>query len=74
MQTLRKFDTALGSILEDGGKIMFFIFSAAALLVCLRYHLLAITRSYRLAGIVADNKVYMAYKPTPTARLDERRH
>src|SRR5688572_7973315 len=49
MQTVRKFDTALGSILEDGGKIMLFIFSAAALLVCLRYQLLAIPHPFPLA-------------------------
>ena len=48
MQTVRKFDTTLGSILEDGGKIMFFIFSAAALLVCLRYQLLAIPHPFSL--------------------------
>jgi hypothetical protein len=48
MQTLRKFDASLGSILEDGGKIMFFIFSAAALLVCLGYQLLAIPHPYSL--------------------------
>jgi 4-amino-4-deoxy-L-arabinose transferase-like glycosyltransferase len=48
MQMVRKFDTALGSILEDGGKIMIFIFSAAALLVCLRYQLLAIPHPFSL--------------------------
>src|SRR5512145_577297 len=48
MQTLRKFDESLGSILEDGGKIMFFIFSVAALLVCLRYQLLAVPHPFSL--------------------------
>jgi 4-amino-4-deoxy-L-arabinose transferase-like glycosyltransferase len=48
MQTVRRFDASLGSILEDGGKIMFFIFSAAALLVCLRYQLLAIPHPFSL--------------------------
>jgi hypothetical protein len=37
MQTLRRVDAALGSIFEDGSKIMFFIFSAAALIVWIRY-------------------------------------
>ena len=48
MQTVRRFDASLGSILEDGGKIMLFIFSAAALLVCLRYQLLAIPHPFSL--------------------------
>jgi hypothetical protein len=29
-----------------------------------------ITRSYRLAGIVADNKIYRPFRPVPTTRLD----
>jgi 4-amino-4-deoxy-L-arabinose transferase-like glycosyltransferase len=48
MQTVRRFDASLGSILEDGGKIMFFIFSGVALLVCLRYQLLAIPHPFSL--------------------------
>ncbi len=48
MQTWKKIDGALGSILEDGAKIMFFIFSAAALLVCLRYQLVAVPHPFSL--------------------------
>ena len=48
MQTWKKFDGTLGSILEDGGKIMFFIFSAAALLICLRYQLAAVPHPFSL--------------------------
>jgi 4-amino-4-deoxy-L-arabinose transferase-like glycosyltransferase len=48
MQTLRRLDRSLGPILEDGGKIMLFIFAAAALLVCLRYQFLAIPHPYSL--------------------------
>jgi hypothetical protein len=48
MQMLRKFDGSLGAILEDGGKIMFLIFSAAALLICLRYQLLAVPHPFSL--------------------------
>jgi hypothetical protein len=48
MQKLRRLDASLGLILEDGAKIMFFIFSAVALLVYLRYQLLAIPHPYSL--------------------------
>lgn len=48
MQTARRFDAALGSILEDGAKIMFFIFSAAALMIFLRYQRLAVAHPYSL--------------------------
>jgi 4-amino-4-deoxy-L-arabinose transferase-like glycosyltransferase len=48
MQTLRKLDASLGSVLDDGAKIMFLIFSAVALIICLLYQLLAVTYRYSL--------------------------
>lgn len=48
MQTLRRFDASLGLILEEVARIIFFIFSAAALLVCLLYQLLAVPHPYSL--------------------------
>ena len=48
MQTLRRYDALLGVILEDGARILFFIFSAAALLVCIKYQLSAISHPYSL--------------------------
>src|SRR5687768_5354964 len=48
MQTLRKLDASLGSVLDDGAKIMFLVFSAVALIICLLYQLLAVTYRYSL--------------------------
>ncbi len=48
MQTLRKFDDALGARLDDGARIMFGMFSAVALVVCLAYQLLAVSFPYPL--------------------------
>ncbi|MCI0553833.1 MAG: hypothetical protein L0287_23025, partial [Anaerolineae bacterium] len=48
MQTLRKLDTSLGLVLDDGAKIMFLIFSAVGGLRCLVYQSLAIPHRYSL--------------------------
>ncbi|HZM24837.1 MAG TPA: glycosyltransferase family 39 protein, partial [Anaerolineales bacterium] len=48
MQKLRKLDTSLGMVLDDGAKIMFLIFSAVTLLIWLAYQFLAITHRYSL--------------------------
>ena len=48
MQTLRKLDASLGLVLDDGAKIMFLIFSAVALILCLAYQFLAVTHRYSL--------------------------
>jgi 4-amino-4-deoxy-L-arabinose transferase-like glycosyltransferase len=48
MQRLRRVDASLGSILEDGARIMFLIFSGVALIVCLAYQLIAIPYPYSL--------------------------
>jgi hypothetical protein len=48
MQTLRKLDASLGAILEEGAKIMFWIFSCAALIVCLGYQIQAASFPYQL--------------------------
>jgi hypothetical protein len=48
MQTLRRVDASLGSIFEDGAKIMFSIFLAAALLACIRYERVAVRHPYSL--------------------------
>ena len=48
MQTLRRVDASLGSIFEEGAKIMFFIISFAALLVCLNYQQTAVPHPYSL--------------------------
>ena len=48
MQKLRKLDASLGMVLDDGAKIMFLIFSAVTLLICLEYQFLAITHRYSL--------------------------
>ena len=76
MQTVRRVDASLGSILDDGAKIMFFIFSAAALLVCLLYQRLAIPHPYSLdygeaplvdqaMRLAAGQNVYRADLSTP---------
>jgi hypothetical protein len=48
MRTLRKLDASLGLILDDGAKIMFLVFSAVALILCLAYQFLAVTHRYSL--------------------------
>ncbi|MGB8984895.1 MAG: hypothetical protein WCC12_23725 [Anaerolineales bacterium] len=48
MQRLRRVDASLGSILDDGARIMFFIFSGVALIVCLAYQLISIPYRYSL--------------------------
>ncbi|HEX6269047.1 MAG TPA: hypothetical protein VFZ43_02325 [Anaerolineales bacterium] len=48
MQTLRKVDASLGWVLDDGAKIMFLIFSAVALILCLTYQFLAVPHRYSL--------------------------
>ena len=48
MQTMRKVEASLGPALEDGAKVMFLIFSAVALILCLAYQYLAITYPYSL--------------------------
>lgn len=48
MQTLRKFDTSLGVMLEDGAKLMLVFFSAMALLVLLLYQLAVIKYPYSM--------------------------
>src|SRR5215211_4890961 len=48
MQTLRRVDASVGSIVDDGAKLMFFIFSAPALIVCLAYQFLAVPHRYSL--------------------------
>src|SRR5215510_350732 len=48
MQKLRKLDSSLGSVFNDGAKIMFLIFSAITLLICLEYQFLALTHRYSL--------------------------
>jgi hypothetical protein len=48
MQTVRRIDASLGPALEQGGKIMFFIFSAAAVIVCIVYQSIAATFRYSL--------------------------
>lgn len=41
MQTFRKIDSAIGWALDEGARIMFWIFSAVVLIVCLAYQLRA---------------------------------
>src|ERR1041384_4788144 len=48
MQTLRKFDSAFGVILEDSAKIMLQIFSALALIVIVLYQLAVIKYPYSM--------------------------
>jgi 4-amino-4-deoxy-L-arabinose transferase-like glycosyltransferase len=48
MHTLRKLDSSLGLVLDEGARIMFLIFSAAALSLCVAYQLLAVTYRYSL--------------------------
>ena len=48
MQLVRRGDASVGLILDDGAKIMFFIFSGVALIVCLAYQLLAVPHRYSL--------------------------
>ncbi len=48
MQSLRKFDLSVGSILEDGAKIMFLVFSALVLIICVVYQLLSVTFPYSM--------------------------
>jgi hypothetical protein len=48
MQTLRKLDTSMGLVLNDGAKIMFIIFAAVGLIVFLGYQSLAIPHRYSL--------------------------
>ncbi len=47
-QFLRKFDTSVGPILADGGRIMFMIFAALALLICLIYQAQVIPIRYSM--------------------------
>ena len=48
MQLVRRGDASFGLILDDGAKIMFFMFSAVALLICLSYQFLAVPHPYSL--------------------------
>ena len=48
MQIVRRGDASLGLILDEGAKIMFFIFSGVALIVCFSYQLLAVPHRYSL--------------------------
>ena len=48
MQLVRKGDASFGSILDDGAKIMFFMFSGVALVISLSYQLLAVPHRYSL--------------------------
>ena len=48
MQTLRRVDALLGLILDDGAKILFFVFSGAALIICLAYQSNSIPHPYSL--------------------------
>jgi len=48
MQTSRKLDPSLGWVLDEGAKIMFIIFSAVALILCLASQRLAVTYRYSL--------------------------
>src|SRR5574341_1556732 len=48
MQTLRKLDASLGLLIDDAAKIMFFIFSGVALIICLLYQFLAVPHRYSL--------------------------
>lgn len=52
MQTSRKLDSSLGWVLDEGAKkgakIMFLIFSAVALILCLASQRLAVTYRYSL--------------------------
>lgn len=47
-QFLRKFDSYVGPILADGGRIMFMIFAALALLICLVYQVRVIPIRYSM--------------------------
>ena len=48
IQTWRKLDTSLGTVLDDSAKFMFIIFSAVGLILCLGYQFLAIPQRYSL--------------------------
>jgi hypothetical protein len=48
MKTLRQFDGTFGMALANGARIMFLIFSAVALIVCLGYQLLVIRYPYSM--------------------------
>src|SRR5215208_7085011 len=48
MQLVRRGDASVGLILDDGAKIMFFIFSGVALIICFFYQLLAVPQRYSL--------------------------
>src|ERR1044072_2359399 len=48
MQIVRIGDASVGLILDDGAKIMFFMFSGVALIICLAYQLLAVPHRYSL--------------------------
>ena len=72
----RRIDSALGPFLDDGARIMFFMFSAAALVICLLYQLLAVPHPYSLdygeaplvdqaMRLAAGQNVYRADLSTP---------
>lgn len=76
MQKLRKLDTSIGLVLDDGAKIMFLIFSALTLFICLAYQFLAITHRYSLdygeaplvdqaMRLVSGQNIYRADISTP---------
>src|SRR5215203_6143631 len=48
MQIFRKIDTALGWALNEGARIMFWIFAFVALIVCLVYQVRAASFRYQL--------------------------
>src|SRR5687768_5482143 len=48
MQTLRRLDASLGTVLDNGAKIMFLIFSVVALILCLAYQFLVVRHRYSL--------------------------
>lgn len=76
MRIWTRFDSALGPFLDDGAKIFFFVFSGAALIICLLYQLVAIPHPYSLdygeaplvdqaMRLAAGQNVYRADLSTP---------
>src|SRR4030095_6617725 len=48
MQTLRKLDASLAPFLDDGAKLMFRIFAALAIVICIGYQLAAVKYPYSM--------------------------
>ena len=47
-QIFRKFDSSIGPMLDDGARIMFLVFSSAAILLCLAYQFLVVPYRYSM--------------------------